>query len=185
MDSVFLVVDMLNDFITPGGNLYFPMGQGVVAPIVRLRRAFRAAGVTVVYDNDAHPEDSEEFAHWPVHCVMGTAGARLVDDLAAGPGDIIIHKDTLSLFADGRAASLLRGVGAKRLYVAGVATEYCVKEAVLHALEAGFAVTVVGDAIAAVDLAPGDGERAVAAMAAAGADFTTTEALLAQLSAPS
>ncbi|MEA4855552.1 isochorismatase family cysteine hydrolase [Solidesulfovibrio sp.] len=182
MDKAFVIVDMLNDFITPGGNLFFPKGQGAVAPIVRLRQAFRAVGAPVIYDNDAHPEDSEEFAHWPVHCVMGTHGARIVDALAAGPGDIVIHKDALSLFADGRAARVLRGLGVKRLYVAGVATEYCVKEAVLHALEAGFAATVVRDAIAAVDLDPEDGARAVAALAAAGADFATTEELLAELS---
>ena len=76
----------------------------------------------------------------------------------------------------------MRGFGANHLYMAGVATEYCVKEAALHALDAGFAVTVITDAIAAVDLTPGDGARALAAMAAAGADFAATEAVLATLS---
>jgi nicotinamidase/pyrazinamidase len=183
MDKLLVIVDMLNDFITPGGKLSFPSGQGVIEPIARLRAAFRAAGATVVYDNDAHPEDSEEFAHWPVHCVMGTDGARIVDALAAGPGDIVIHKDALSLFADGRAAAVLRGLGAKRLYVVGVATEYCVKEAAIHALEAGFAVTVVTDAVAAVDLAAGDGDRALAAMAEAGAEFALAKDVLAEQAA--
>jgi nicotinamidase/pyrazinamidase len=182
MGKLLLVVDMLNDFIAPGGRLHFPAGAGVVAPIVRLRAAFRAAGAPVVYDNDAHPEDAAEFTHWPVHCVMGTPGARIVDALAAGPGDVVIHKDALSLFDVPWAASVLRALGAGRLYVAGVATEYCVKEATLHALDAGFAVTVITDAIAAVDFTPGDGARALAAMAAAGADFAATEAVLATLS---
>jgi nicotinamidase/pyrazinamidase len=77
---------------------------------------------------------------------------------------------------------VLRALGAGRLSVADVATEYCVKEATLHAFDAGFAVTVVTDAIVAVDLAPGDGARALAAMAAAGADFAAVEAVLATLS---
>ena len=182
MSAVFLIVDMVNDFINPEGKLFFPRGAEVIAPIVRLRAAFRSAGMPVVYDNDAHPKDSQEFAHWPVHCVMGTPGARIVDALAAGAGDVVIHKDALSLFDVPWAASVLRALGAGRLYVAGVATEYCVKEATLHALDAGFAVTVITDAIAAVDLTPGDGARALAAMAAAGADFAATEAVLATLS---
>ncbi|WP_300164077.1 isochorismatase family cysteine hydrolase [Solidesulfovibrio sp.] len=180
MDKLLLIVDMLNDFIEPGGRLHFPAGAGVVAPIARLRRAFRAAGAAVVYDNDAHPEDSGEFAHWPVHCVMGTPGARVVDALSPGPGDVVVHKDALSLFDVPRAGALLRALGAGRLYVVGVATEYCVKEAALHALAAGFEVTVVTDAVAAVDLTPGDGERALAAMAEAGAAFATTERVLAR-----
>lgn len=181
MDKLLIIVDMLNDFITPGGKLSFPKGQDVVEPIARLRTAFRAAGATVVYDNDAHPEDAEEFSRWPVHCVMGTPGARVVDALAAGAGDITIHKDALSLFADGRAAAILRGLGARHLYLAGVATEYCVKEAAIQAAAEGFAVTVIVDAVAAVDLTPGDGERALEAMAAAGVALAATEAVLAGL----
>lgn len=182
MDKVLLIVDMLNDFIEPWGKLYFPKGAGVIAPIVRLRAAFRAAGAPILYDNDAHPEDSGEFAVWPPHCLMGSAGARLVDALAAGPGDVIFHKDALSLFAHSRAGDVLRGLGGRHLYVVGVATEYCVKEATLDALAQGFAVTVVSDATASVDLQAGDGDRAVAAMHAAGAAFAATDQVLAQLS---
>lgn len=182
MRDVLLVVDMLNDFILPDGRLSFPQGKTVIAPIVALRAAFRAAGATVVYDNDAHPEDSAEFAVWPAHCVMGTPGARVVDDLTPGPGDIVFHKDALSLFEHSPAAILLRSlVGAGRLYVAGVATEYCVKEAVVHAREQGFPVTVITDAIAGVEREPGDCAQAVAAMREAGAVFETMDTVLARL----
>ena len=61
---------MVNDFISPEGKLFFPRGAEVIAPIVRLRAAFRAAGMPVVYDNDAHPKNSQEFEAWPPHCIM-------------------------------------------------------------------------------------------------------------------
>lgn len=181
--DVLLVVDMLNDFILPDGRLSFPQGRDVVAPIVSLRTAFRAAEAAVVYDNDAHPEDSAEFAVWPPHCIMGTPGARVVDALTPGPGDIVFHKDALSLFEHSRAEVLLRALVTPggRLYVAGVATEYCVREAVLHARELGFDVVVIGDAIAGVEREPGNCDKAVAAMREAGAIFETMATVLARL----
>ena len=95
---------------------------------------------------------------------MGRWGSRIVRELAAAPGDIIFHKDSLTFFYNGAAEKLLRGLGATKLYVAGVATEYCVKWCVLDALARGFAVTVIEDAIAGVDLKEGDVDRAVEAM---------------------
>jgi nicotinamidase/pyrazinamidase len=181
MSTVFLIVDMVNDFISPEGKLYVPKGADVIDPIVRLKAAFRAAGVPVVYDNDAHPKDSKEFATWPPHCIMGRWGSRLIRELAAAPGDIIFHKDSLTFFYNGSAEKLLRGLGANRLFVAGVATDYCVKWCVLDAVARGFAVTVISDAVAGVDLKEGDGERALEAMRLAGASFATTEAVLAGL----
>lgn len=181
MGSVFCIVDMVNDFIRPEGKLYFSKGEAVVSPIVRLKAAFRAAGVPVLYDNDAHPEQAKEFETWPPHCLMGSWGARLVDPLAAGAGDIIFHKDALSLFYDGTAEKLLRGLDASRLYVAGVATEYCVRDCVLDARARGFAVTVIEDAVAGVDLTAGDCQKALTAMGQAGATFASTAAVLAEI----
>lgn len=181
MSTVFIIVDMVNDFISPEGKLFFPKGAAVVEPIIRLKAGFRTAGVPVVYDNDAHPKNSKEFETWPPHCIMGRWGSRIVKELAAAPGDMVFHKDSLTFFYNGSAEKLLRGLGATRLYVAGVATEYCVKWCVLDALARGFAVTVVEDAIAGVDLKEGDAERAVEAMRLAGAVFATTETVLAAL----
>ncbi|KHK01421.1 cysteine hydrolase family protein [Desulfovibrio sp. TomC] len=181
MGKLFVIVDMLNDFIKPSGKLYFAKGQGVVDPIVRLRAAFRAAGWPVLYVNDAHPEDSEEFASWPPHCVMGTWGARIVDELQAGPGDIVFHKDAMSFLAHAPAENLLKAFGATHLYMAGVATEYCVQACSLDARARGLAVTVVLDAIAGVDLHEGDADKALETMRQAGVAFTDTAALLGQL----
>lgn len=181
MSSIFIIVDMVNDFLSPEGKLSFPKGAEAIAPIVRLKAAFRTAGVPVVFDNDAHPKTSKEFETWPPHCIMGSWGARIVKELSAAPGDIIFHKDSLTFFYNGSAEKLLRGLGATHLYVAGVATEYCVKWCVLDALARGFAVTVINDAIAGVDLQEGDVDRALEAMRLAGAIFASTESVLAAL----
>lgn len=181
MGFAFIIVDMLHDFIDPKGKLYFPDGAGVVEPIARLKASFRAAGVPVIYDNDAHPEDSQEFATWPPHCIRGSWGSCVVEDLAVGPDDIVYTKDALSPFYDDGIEKLLRDLGATRLYVAGVATEYCVQACVVDALARGFSVEVVENAIAGVDQKKGDIARAMMAMHRAGAEFTRTERLVAAL----
>jgi len=181
MGIAFIIVDMLNDFIDPKGKLYFPDGAGVVEPIARLKASFRSAGLPVVYDNDAHPEDSQEFATWPPHCIRGDWGSAVVPDLTVEPDDVVYQKDALSLFADGKAEQVLHDLGATRLYVAGVATEYCVHACVVDALARGFSVTVVENAIAGVEMHKGDIARAMMAMHRAGAEFTRTERLVAAL----
>jgi len=181
MKKLLLIIDMLNDFIEPTGKLYFEKGQGVIAPIQRLKAAFRSAGAPRLYVNDAHPPDSPEFAVWPPHCVVGSWGARVVDALAPGPGDVSLYKDSLTMFDEAEAVELLRGFGASRLYLAGVATEYCVKACSLDAMAKGFAVTVVLDAIAGVDLTAGDAGRALAAMEQAGVAFAAADAVIAEL----
>lgn len=172
---------MLNDFIKPSGKLYFAKGQAVVDPIVRLRAAFRAAGAPVLYVNDAHPEDSAEFASWPPHCAMGTWGARIIDELSAGPGDIVLHKDSLTFFAHDAAEAIVKGFGARHLYMAGVATEYCVQACALDARARGLAVTVILDAIAGVDRNQGDAATALEAMRQAGVEFASVAGLLEEL----
>lgn len=181
METLFVIVDMLNDFIRPSGKLYFAKGQAVVDPIIRLRAAFRAAGTPVLYVNDAHPEDSEEFASWPPQCVLGTWGARIIDELQAGPGDIVLGKDSLTCFSHAAAEALVKGFGVRHLYLAGVATEYCVQACALDARARGLAVTVVLDAIAGVDLTEGDADKALETMRQAGVAFTSTARLVEEL----
>lgn len=177
MDAVFVIVDMLNDFIRPDGKLYFEKAQGVVKPIVHLKQAFRGAGVPVVYTNDAHPEASREFEVWPPHCLVGSWGAQIINELPAQSGDILLHKDDLTLFSSSWGERVLRGFGASKLYMAGVATEYCVQACAIDAVRHGFSVTVLSDAIASVDLTAGDGARALETMQQAGVQFTNCAAL--------
>ncbi len=179
MKNALVIIDMLNDFIMPSGKLYFEKGQTVIDPIARLKAAFRGCGAQVIYGNDAHSKDTKEFSDWTPHCLVGSSGAQIIQELSPQPGDIVLYKDSLSLFADGVAERLVRGLDVSHLYLAGVATEYSIQSCALDALERGLATTVVSDAVAGVDLRKGDARQALETMRQAGVRFTTTELLLA------
>ena len=195
MDAL-LIVDFQNDF-TPGGALPVAEGDEIAAPINSLLASFDL----VVATRDWHPADHGSFSGvevdperwhgadppsiWPVHCVAGTWGAELHPGLEQAKVDIVIDKgqDPLSQgysgFQDTRLGDLLRERGVHRLFVAGLATDYCVKNTVLDARREGFDVTVVEDAVRGVDVQPGDSERALEEMARAGAHLVTSREILA------
>jgi nicotinamidase/pyrazinamidase len=116
-----------------------------------------------------------------VHCVQGTKGAELHPSLDRSKLDVVVDKGQdpnsqgYSAFQDTRLAELLRAHDVDRLYVAGLATDYCVKNSVLDARREGFDVTVVEDAIRGVEVEPGDSERAIEEMQRAGAEFAPSE----------
>jgi nicotinamidase/pyrazinamidase len=171
--AALIVVDMQNDFC-PGGALGVA-GADRLAPAV----ALAAEGVgTVVATRDRHPADHCSFAGrggaWPPHCVSGTAGAELHPSVAGMTFDRIQDKGTdadreaYSGFDGTDLAAYLHGRGVERVIVSGVATDYCVRATALDAIREGFATTVLTDAVAAVDLHPGDGAAALDEVAAAG-----------------
>jgi nicotinamidase/pyrazinamidase len=187
MDAL-LVVDFQNDFC-PGGALAVPEGDRIAEPLDRLLDQFEV----VVATRDWHPPDHGSFVGvdvdparwrgtdppsiWPVHCVQGTPGAALHPSLDRSKLDYVVDKGQdrwsqgYSGFQDTELAELLRSRGVERLYVGGLATDYCVKNSVLDARRLGFDVTVVEDAIRGVDVDAGDSERAIEEMKAAGARF--------------
>jgi len=174
--TALIAVDLQHDFL-PGGALGVPAGDAVVAPLLQAARDV----ALVVKSRDAHPPGHCSFAEqggpWPVHCVAGTHGAELHPAIAALPGPMIdkattLEPDAYSGFEGTGLAALLHDAGISHVLVGGLATDYCVKATVLDALAAGFDVTVLCDAIAAVEVQPGDGPRALQEMAAAGAHFT-------------
>jgi putative nicotinate phosphoribosyltransferase len=176
-ETALIAVDVQHDFL-PGGALGVPGGDVVVEPLVR---AARGASL-VVKTRDAHTADHCSFAEqggtWPVHCIDGTHGAQLHPALAALAGPVVDKGTTQGADAysgfDGTAlADVLRAAGITHVVVGGLATDYCVKATVLDALAAGLRTTVLADAIAAVDVAPGDGLRALDEMVAAGAQIAT------------
>ena len=138
-----------------------------------------------VASRDWHPADHVSFlaqgGPWPVHCQAGTPGAEFHPALETGRIDRVFSKGTAaareaySAFDDTGLADWLRERGIERLYVAGLATDYCVRASVLDALREGFRVVVLEDAIGAVNVQPGDGERALAEMRAAGASVSGSE----------
>ncbi len=174
-----IVVDVQNDFC-PGGSLAVPQGDEVVAPLNKLIEEFLERGEPVFKSRDWHPEKTKHFAvyggTWPVHCVQNTKGAEfhpeLIDDIhirviSKGLGD----EDSYSAFDGTDLALQLQRLGVEEVWVGGLATDYCVKNTVLDALKEGFRVKALKNAMRAVELNPGDAERALAEMQKAGAEI--------------
>ncbi|HZU07527.1 MAG TPA: nicotinamidase [Chloroflexota bacterium] len=197
-DSALLVVDVQRDFC-PGGTLPVPEGDAVVAPLNAAAEHFATAGRPVIASRDWHPPRTSHFnthgGPWPPHCVQGTAGAEFHPALRLPPGALIVSKgmgeneDAYSAFqardeAGRPLADLLRERGIRHLYVGGLATDYCVKASVLDARRHGFEVTVLEDAIRAVNVQPGDAERALAEMREAGARLKRWAEMQAASAAP-
>lgn len=151
MAKALLIVDMLNDFVEEDGALPVPGAKDIVENIGRIKGTAGEYGVLVAYANDAHEKDDPEFENWPPHAIKGTYGAQVIDDLAVTDGDTVIEKQDLSMFTNPRADYLLKYDLIDELYIAGVATEYCVRGAALDAIAKGYKVNLVVDAIAGVD----------------------------------
>jgi nicotinamidase/pyrazinamidase len=186
--TALLVVDIQNDFADPSGTLAVDGGDVIVPRVNREIANAWGAEALVVYTQDWHPPITPHFFKdggiWPEHCVQETWGAEFHPDLHV-EGEIVRKgtdgHDGYSGFSvrdpeSGETSptmleALLRERGIVRLAICGLATDYCVVETVLDARTLGFPVEVVQAAIRAVDLDPGDGDRAIARMRNAGAEI--------------
>lgn len=181
-----LVIDMQVDFL-PGGALGVPKGDEVLGPVNRLLRLFNNQGLPIYASRDWHPENHCSFAArggpWPPHCVAGTPGAAFSNQLDLPAGAIVVSKadsadaDAYSAFNGTNLADQLRERGVRRVVVCGLATDYCVLNTVIDARANGFEVLVVPEAMRAVDVAPGDGDRAMVRMTGLGAERVTLDEL--------
>ncbi len=174
-----IVVDVQRDFM-PGGALPVPNGDAVVEPLNAYIEIFEKKGLPVFFTRDWHPENHISFKGyggiWPPHCVQGTQGAEFHPDLKM-PADnkFIISKgtspdfDAYSGFQGTNLDNLLKERGIKRVFVGGVATDYCVKNTVLGAINLGYTVFLLTDAVKGVDVQPGDSDRAIDEMLSSGA----------------
>lgn len=186
-DTALVVVDLQNDFADPAGSLAVSGAEEVVAIVNREVREARSAGAVIVATQDWHPESTPHFAKdggiWPVHCVGDTWGAALAPgfELPAdaprvrkgmngedGYSGFTMRHPVTALETPTDLEGLLRRRGIERVVVAGLATDYCVLATALDAVRLGFAVEVVADGVAAVNLQPDDGDRAMSEMAEAG-----------------
>ena len=175
--TALVVADVQNDFADPNGSLYVRGGEAVVPAINEEVSRARREGALVVYTLDWHPADTPHFQKdggiWPVHCVRNTWGAEFHPGLHV-EGDTM-HKgvggeDGYSGFTvrdpvSGREsetglAGMLRERGIEKVVVVGIATDYCVKDTAIDASRKGFATVVLQACVRAVDLKPGDGQRA-------------------------
>jgi nicotinamidase/pyrazinamidase len=187
-NSALLLVDIQNDFC-PGGALPVRDGDRIIEPVNRLMRRFDV----ILESRDWHPADHCSFraqgGPWPVHCVPGSRGAELHPGLDQSRITHHLRKadtrenDSYSEFAahdeQGRSLDgLLKTHHVQTLYVVGLATDYCVRATVLDGLSRGYTVRVVTDAIGAVNVHPGDGDRALAEMVSRGARLTTSGEVL-------
>lgn len=187
--TALLVVDMQNDFADPKGSLAVAGGQDIVPFVNEQVERAGAAGAAIVYTQDWHPEVTPHFqidgGTWPVHCVGETWGAEFLPELHVAASAEILRKGTdgrdgYSAFsvrdprsgdvASTRLEALLREGGVERVVICGIATDYCVKESALDARRLGFPTVVLTEGVRAVDLRPGDGDRALATVREAGAE---------------
>jgi nicotinamidase/pyrazinamidase len=184
--TALIVVDVQNDFADPAGGLSVAGGDEIVPTVNAEIASASNGGAFVVYTQDWHPASTPHFAKdggiWPVHCVAGTWGAELHPDLVEVAGGRVRKgvngEDGYSGFTMRDAETsetipteleeLLRERDIERVVVCGLATDYCVKATAIDAAALGFETSLLPDAIRAVDLNPGDGDRAIVAMRDAG-----------------
>jgi nicotinamidase/pyrazinamidase len=182
LGDALVMADIQNDFVT--GSLAVPGSAEVVPVLNRYAAAFAARSLPVFATRDWHPPDHCSFREsggpWPRHCVAATDGAAFVAGLILPAGTTIVSKATAvdreaySAFAGTDLDASLRSRGTRRLFIGGLATDYCVVESVEDARRLGYGVTVLADAIRAVEAHPGDEARSLARMRAAGARLAAT-----------
>jgi nicotinamidase/pyrazinamidase len=189
--TALVVIDLQNDFADPAGRLAITGGEAIIPAVNAAVRSALDAGALVVATQDWHPESTPHFAKdggiWPVHCIAGTWGAELHPSL-----EIPIDAPRIRKGANGEDGysgftmrdpesgaelpteleGLLRERMIESVVLCGLATDYCVMATALDALRLGFGATLLGDAIAAVNLGPEDGDRALAQMADSGVRIT-------------
>jgi nicotinamidase/pyrazinamidase len=193
--TALVVVDLQNDFADPAGSLAVHGGANLV-PIINAEIAMaRSEAATVVFTQDWHPESTPHFAKdggmWPVHCVAGTWGAELhpdvdIDAAVSAPrvrkgtngedgySGFTMRDPLTGATTPTELEELLRTAGIEWVVVCGLATDYCVKATVVDARRLGFETAVLLDAVRPVELAAGDGARAIEEMIAAGAHSWST-----------
>jgi nicotinamidase/pyrazinamidase len=182
MSRALLIIDFQNDF-TSGGALAVPGGDEIAEPVKRLASEFDHVFAT----RDWHPPDHASFetegGPWPVHCVQGTHGAELHPAMREIEVDAIVDvgverdDEGYSGFEKSKLADLLHEKGVDEVAVVGLATDYCVRASTIDSCREGFDTTVVTDAIRAVEVESGDGERALQDMKRAGAKLATSREL--------
>lgn len=184
--DVLMVVDVQHDFLE-GGALGIPRGSSVIAPLNHALDVFTAHRLPVIATRDWHPANHCSFHErggpWPPHCIQDTHGAAFHPSLHLPADAIIVSKGTdpaheaYSGFEGTDLAAILRRLGCRRLWIGGLATDYCVRASGRDALAAGFEVVVIEDGVCAVDVTPGDGARALEELRRGGARMEVSTTL--------
>jgi len=178
-----LITDVQKDFL-PGGALPVPSGDEIIPVLNEYAKFFGDAKARVFASRDWHPPNHCSFKQqggpWPPHCVQNTEGAKFSSDLKLPEGTVVVSKasdpehESYSVFDRTNFQDELRKRGVERLFVGGLATDYCVVNTVLDALSLGFKAVVLMDATLGINVNPGDVDRAVEKMLKMGAEQATT-----------
>jgi nicotinamidase/pyrazinamidase len=200
-NTVFWDVDTQHDFMDPDGKLPVPDARSILPNLEKLTRFAVERGIPIIASADAHPAGDPEFEEFGEHCVPGTHGQEKIAATCARESEVVrtgaldeqvrrlsggqinqlvVEKKKLDVFTLALADELLYQLDPGRVYVYGVATEYCVFAEVRSLLERGYSVTVVADAIKPID--PQAGTDAVEEMRRLGASFATADAVIEELS---
>ncbi len=173
-----LLVDLQNDFL-PGGALVVPRGDEVIPVLLDYIAKFYSRGLPIFATRDWHPANHCSFREqggiWPVHCVAGTSGAEPPWLLRLPSSAVMIltgtspEQEGYSGFEGTALDAKLKEAGVRRLFVGGLATDYCVVNTVKDAVDHGFEVYLLSDAVRAVNLQPDDGAKAIEEMTKRGA----------------
>lgn len=182
--SALIIVDVQNDFC-PGGALPVPEGDTIIPVLNKYIDKFVDRGLSIYFTRDWHPEDHVSFKDrggmWPPHCVQNSSGALFHPGLSVPSDAIIISKGTepekeaYSGFQGTTLSRQLKERQIRRLFVGGLATDYCVKSTVLDGLQEGFDVLFLLDGSKGVDVEKGDSERAIEEMLREGAILITLD----------
>jgi len=177
-----IIVDVQNDSI-PGGALPVPAGDQVIPVLNEYIKLFKKAGAGVFATRDWHPPNHVSFktygGPWPPHCIQQSEGAKFHPDLKLPADSSIISKamdpskESYSGFDETELDDKLRTQGVKRVFVGGLATDYCVKNTVLDAVKLGFETVLLLDAVQGINVKPGDAEKAIDEMIVKGAEKIT------------
>ncbi len=181
-----LLVDVQKDFL-PGGALAVPNADKILHFLNAYIKIFSNKGLKIYMTRDWHPEDHCSFKDygglWPKHCIQESEGAKFAEELKLPPDVVIIskatdkNKDAYSGFDDTELDNILKKDNIKRLFIGGLATDYCVKATVLDALSLGYKVFLLLDGIKAVNVNPQDEEKALLEMKEKGAIFIDISSL--------
>lgn len=151
MTKTLMIIDMLNDFVLPGAPLEVPDTREIIPNIEREIDKAKGEGYQVVYLCDSHAPDDREFQIWPKHCVKGTKGAQVVDELGPEPKDIVVEKTTYSGFFNTGLEEVLKSLGATELIITGCVTNICILYTSSDAVLRGYSVTIPKDCVAGLN----------------------------------
>lgn len=190
-DNILIVVDVQNDFC-PGGTLAVPGGDKIISFLNNYISLFREHAFPIIATRDWHPRKTKHFkqfgGQWPPHCIQNTWGANFHSDLQL-PSDVIIISKGFTDEQEGYSGfdgvdqsgksllDILENMHTIVLSIGGLATDYCVKKTTLQALENGFKVNLLTDAIKGIDIRPTDSIEAINEMICHGAELKTIETL--------